>query len=56
MGPAARTTALLELATDVLPVVLMDLLDMYPNTAVPWAQAPGGEWASYAAVRARAPG
>jgi hypothetical protein len=43
----------LDLATEVPPVVLADLLGMYPNTAVRWVQAAGGEWASYAAVRAR---
>ncbi|HVL93300.1 MAG TPA: hypothetical protein VM264_08140 [Acidimicrobiales bacterium] len=50
---AARTTALLDLATEVPPVVLADLLGMYPNTAVRWVQAAGGEWANYAAIRAR---
>lgn len=48
-----RTTALLDLATEVPPVVLADLLGMYPNTAVRWVQAAGGEWANYAAIRAR---
>lgn len=48
----ARTTALLQLAAELPPVVLADLLGLHRNTAVGWARAAGGDWTRYAATRA----
>lgn len=48
-----RTAALLELAGELPAAFLADLLGISAGTAVRWTQAAGGEWANYAAVRAR---
>ena len=48
-----RTATLLELAAELPAAVLADLLGLSTTTAVRWTQAAGGEWATYAAVRAR---
>ncbi len=47
-----RTTALLQLAAELPPTVIADLLGIHPNTAVKWAKAAGGDWTRYAASRA----
>ena len=47
-----RTAALLQLAAELPPTVIADLLGIHPNTAVKWAKAAGGDWSRYAASRA----
>jgi hypothetical protein len=44
-----RTTALSELALEIPPAVLAELVGVTPNTAARWATISGGDWASYAA-------
>lgn len=51
----ARNTALLELAREVPPAILADLLGLAPETADSCRQLAGGSWTSYAAT-ARQPG
>lgn len=48
-----RAAALLELATELPAAFLADLLGISAGTAVRWTHAAGGEWARYAATRAR---
>lgn len=50
---AARSSLLLDLAGELPPVVLADLIGLYPNTAVRWVQAARGDWAAYAAAKAK---
>lgn len=50
-----RSAALLELAAELPASFLADLLGISPGTAVRWSRAAGGDWASYAAIRARSP-
>jgi len=50
----ARTSLLLDLGAELAPAFLADLLGMHPGTAVRWVRAAGGDWAGYAAARARA--
>lgn len=50
----ARNSLLLDLGAELAPAFLADLLGMHPNTAVRWVRAAGGDWAGYAAARARA--
>lgn len=50
---ASRRAALLQLAAEVPAPVLADLLGIAPGTAVSWVAAAGGNWARYAADRAR---
>ena len=45
----ARTTALSELALELPPAVLAELVGIAPGTAARWATITGGDWASYAA-------
>ena len=47
-----RTAALLQLAAELPPTVIADLLGIHPNTAVKWTKAAGGDWSRYAASRA----
>lgn len=49
----ARTTAMLDLAAVLAPAVLADMIGLFPNTAVRWVQAAGGDWTTYVAERAR---
>lgn len=49
----ARTTVLLDLAAELAPAFLADLLGMHVGTAVRWSRIAGGDWAGYAAARAR---
>jgi integrase len=49
-----RTDVLLELAADIPPAILADLIGLYPTTAARWTHAAGGDWAVYAAERVRA--
>jgi hypothetical protein len=51
---ATRNAALLQLAAEVPPTVLADLLGLHPHTAVAWVKAAGGDWSRYAAHRSRA--
>ena len=51
---ADRNTALLQLATEVPPAVLADLLGLHIGTAIHWANEAGGDWTNYAAIRATA--
>jgi integrase len=52
----ARTSLMLDLAGELAPAFLADLLGMHPGTAVRWVRAAGGDWAGYVAARARARG
>lgn len=47
-----RTATLLELAAQIPATVLADLVGLNPTTAARWNRAAGGDWASYAAIRA----
>lgn len=49
---SARNTALTNLAREVPPVVLADLLGLSLNAAVRWSELSGGTWISYAGSRA----
>jgi hypothetical protein len=51
---ADRNTALLQLAAEVPPAVLADLLGLHIGTAISWAHHAGGDWTNYAAIRATA--
>jgi hypothetical protein len=51
---ATRNAALLQLAAEVPPTVLADLLGLHPHTAVAWVKTAGGDWSRYAAQRSRA--
>lgn len=51
---ADRNTALLQLAAEVPPAVLADLLGLHIGTAISWANEAGGDWTNYAAIRATA--
>ena len=42
-----RTAALLDLASEVPPAILADVIGLYPNTATRWTRAAGGDWAAY---------
>lgn len=48
-----RTDILLDLAADIPPAILADLIGLYPTTAARWTHAAGGDWASYVADRTR---
>ncbi|MEW6474300.1 MAG: hypothetical protein AB1679_18770 [Actinomycetota bacterium] len=50
---SARSSVLLDFASEVPPVVLADLLGLHPNTAVRWVQNARGDWAAYAAAKAQ---
>lgn len=47
----ARNSALLELARDVPPSILADLLGLTPEAVDRWRELAGGSWTSYAAGR-----
>ncbi|MEP6463815.1 MAG: hypothetical protein ABJC62_10460 [Frankiaceae bacterium] len=49
----ARNTALLELAREVPPAILADLLGLTPETADKWRQLAGGNWSIYAPIAGR---
>ncbi|MDQ1444684.1 MAG: hypothetical protein QOI20_1148 [Acidimicrobiaceae bacterium] len=49
----ARNTVLLDLAAELAPAFLADLLGMQTTTAVRWVRRAGGDWAAYAAARSR---
>ena len=50
----ARNTVLLDLAAELAPAFLSELLGMHVNTAVRWGRNAGGDWgAGFAAARAR---
>ncbi|MBT2535038.1 hypothetical protein [Arthrobacter sp. ISL-69] len=48
---SARVTALLELAQQMHPRVLSDLLGISTTSATAWWRLAGGDWASYPALR-----
>lgn len=50
-----RTDVLLDLAADIPPAILADLIGLYPATAARWTHAAGGDWAHYAAAKSRKP-
>lgn len=50
---AARNGALLQLAGEVPPIVLADLLGISVNAAVRWVQAASGDWSSYPRIGTR---
>lgn len=47
-----RTATLLDLATHIPATVLADLVGLDPSTAARWSRAAGGDWTTYAAIRA----
>jgi len=49
----ARNTALLELAREVPPGIIADLLGLTPKTADKWRDLAGGNWTTYAPVGGR---
>lgn len=49
---AARNGALLQLAGEVPPIVLADLLGISINAAVRWVRVASGDWSNYVADRA----
>ena len=46
-----RTDVLLDLAADIPPAIVADLIGLYPTTAARWTHAAGGDWAGYVAQR-----
>jgi hypothetical protein len=48
-----RRAALTDLAAQLPPAVLADLLNLAPTTAVRWTRQAGGDWSRYAAELAR---
>lgn len=48
---SARVTALLELAQQMHPRVLSDLLGISTTSATAWWRLAGGDWATYPALR-----
>ena len=48
-----RTDVLLDLAADIPPAILADLIGLYPATAARWTHAAGGDWAHYVTERVR---
>ena len=50
-----RTEVLLDLAADIPPAILADLIGLYPSTAARWTHAAGGDWAHYVASKTRTP-
>jgi hypothetical protein len=50
---AQRRAALLQLGSEVPPVVLADMLNLAPSTAMKWVDWAGGNWAHYVAERMR---
>lgn len=50
---AARNGALLQLAGEVPPIVLADLLGISINSAVKWVSVASGDWSNYATDRSR---
>ncbi len=46
-----RTDVLLDLAADIPPAILADLIGLYPTTAARWTHAAGGDWTTYVAHR-----
>lgn len=49
----ARNTVLLDLAAELAPAILADLLGMHVTTAVRWMRNAGGDWAGYVGARTR---
>ncbi|MFI6111358.1 hypothetical protein [Kitasatospora sp. NPDC051164] len=49
---AARTAALIALATDLPAPVLADLLDVHIHTALKWARHAQRDWTTYLTARA----
>jgi hypothetical protein len=50
-----RASALLQLAGELPPTVVADLLGLRPKTAVAWGQLAGRPWAAYPALRDQQP-
>ena len=46
-----RTASIMDLAAEIPPAVLADLIGIYPTTAARWTHAAGGDWAFYVAAR-----
>jgi hypothetical protein len=51
-----RTAALVELAGQLPPAVLADLLGLHPSTATAWARRIASDWAAYIDARNRSKG
>lgn len=49
-----RAGALLQLAGELPPTVVADLLGLRPKTAVAWSQLAGRPWGAYPALRGEA--
>jgi integrase len=50
-----RASALLQLAGELPPTVVADLLGLRPKTAIGWGQLAGRPWAAYPALRDQQP-
>ena len=50
-----RASALLQLAGELPPTVVADLLGLRPKTAIAWGQLSGRPWAAYPALRDQRP-
>lgn len=48
---ASRRAALIDLARQLPPSVVADMLNIHPTTAVKWMQWAGGSWMNYGALR-----
>lgn len=48
-----RTAAMLDLAAEVPPSIIADVIGVHDNVAARWVRAAGGDWAAYVASRAR---
>lgn len=50
---AMRGAMLMDLASDMPPRILGDLIGLDPTTATRWTRAAGGDWATYVAIRTK---
>jgi hypothetical protein len=50
-----RASALLQLAGELPPTVVADLLGLRPKTAIAWGQLAGRPWAAYPGLRGQQP-
>ena len=50
-----RASALLQLAGELPPTVVADLLGLRPKTAIAWGQLAGRPWAAYPGLRDQRP-
>jgi hypothetical protein len=46
-----KTLIILQLASEVPPAVLADIVDLSPSTAMKWVEWAGGNWIDYVTLR-----